>query len=112
MNPPTDAREQARHQIAVMQAWVDGKEIEVKSKGYQNGWINAEGPCWDWKTYDYRVKPEERKPREITLIVQDGPISNNPELYIAEHHEGSPLKLTHGFKLARFVEVLPETETE
>ena len=48
--------------IAVMQAEVDGKKIQIKSSNGAD-WISTNQPLtWDWWSYDYRVKPE---PREI-----------------------------------------------
>lgn len=43
--------------IAIMQAFADGKEIEVSLKG-ENNWKPASVPVWDWFTDDYRIKPE------------------------------------------------------
>lgn len=49
-------REQTIEAIRVMQAYVDGKEVEVKllKSSY---WISAETPCWDWNNSTFRIKP-------------------------------------------------------
>lgn len=48
--------------IVVMQAYLDGKEIEYWDN-YPPTWRQATKPTWDWHTTDYRVKPEpERTP--------------------------------------------------
>ena len=43
--------------IAVMQAYADGKKIEI-SDGHC--WKEVEGPSWNWGTFDYRIKPEPK----------------------------------------------------
>jgi hypothetical protein len=46
-----------QEKIAVMQAFADGKKIELCDSGVSN-WresINA-NPSWNWYQYDYRVK--------------------------------------------------------
>jgi len=47
-------------QIAVMQAFADGKEIEFNWGG---GWQLCPKPAWDWSKLNYRIKPE----RTITI---------------------------------------------
>lgn len=54
-----------KEQIAVMQAFADGKEIEVCQRG-ANNWASAIEPVWDWFAHDYRIKPEP-KPRPYTF---------------------------------------------
>jgi len=44
--------------IKVMQAYVDGKEVEYK--GY-DGWYKADIPTWDWADCEYRIKPQATK---------------------------------------------------
>lgn len=48
-------KEDTRKLIAVMQAYVDGKQIQCKDDESEN-WIDVETPEWD-PNYDYRVKP-------------------------------------------------------
>ena len=53
MNP-----EQTKEAIRVMQAYVDGKEVEVEVKLLNSSyWIPAETPCWDWNSCIWRIKP-------------------------------------------------------
>ena len=49
--------------IAIMQAFLDGKKIEVRTSP-DRGWreIDTVNPHWDWYGQDYRIKPE---PKEI-----------------------------------------------
>ena len=51
MNP-----EQTKEAIRVMQAFVDGKEVECTRLGYSD-WRPSGPPCWSWNTFDYRIKP-------------------------------------------------------
>lgn len=52
-------KEQTKAAIAVMQAYVDGNQIEVKGRGV--GWCPcATDPTWDWTVCEYRVKPEPK----------------------------------------------------
>lgn len=52
-----------KDKIAVLQAWVDGHDIQLKLKGADDAcWYtvqcsNGEEPEWNWSGFDYRVKP-------------------------------------------------------
>ena len=54
-------REETKQAIAIMQAFVDGKEIE-----YSDGtvWESGFSPSWNWYGTKYRIKP---KPREFSF---------------------------------------------
>ena len=41
--------------IKVMQAYVEGKQIQYDDDGM---WIDIDDPDWDWHNCDYRIKPE------------------------------------------------------
>lgn len=47
--------EQTKEMIAVMQAFIDGKEIEVR---HVMGvvWHLCDEPDWDWGQYDYHIR--------------------------------------------------------
>jgi hypothetical protein len=49
-----------KEQIEIMQAFVDGKEIESKGR-HDNEWSPNLTPQWDWIHYDYRIKCVEEK---------------------------------------------------
>ena len=51
--------EDTKRKIEVMQACVEGKKIQIKGH-CASKWIDCAGPSWNWVTYDYRVKPEEK----------------------------------------------------
>ena len=60
-------REETAKAIEVMQAFVDGAEIEVDHP--EMGWIVLhDEPSWDWLEVNYRIKP---KPREFWLAGDD-----------------------------------------
>ena len=41
--------------IKVMQAYVEGKQIQYKD---DEVWIDIDDPVWDWHNWEYRIKPE------------------------------------------------------
>jgi hypothetical protein len=47
--------EQTKEAIKVMQAFVDGKEVEALSPDKK--WRRTPGPRWDWDNTEYRIKP-------------------------------------------------------
>lgn len=51
----------AKQHIEVMQAFIDGKEIEFKLKqdSYNGVWRQTTTPIWDFCEYKYRIKPSE-----------------------------------------------------
>lgn len=46
-------------QLKVMQAYVDGKNIQVSRKNKKE-WTDADFPLWDFIVFDYRVKTEPK----------------------------------------------------
>ncbi len=56
-----------KEKIKVMQAWVDGKIIEIlyeRSPVETDIWAPVDAPNWDWVNNTYRIKPT---PREFWL---------------------------------------------
>ena len=55
--------EQTKEAIAVMQAYVDGKEVQYLGKkwdskeSFKQDWCYTLSPLWNWEHYDYRIKP-------------------------------------------------------
>jgi len=49
--------EQTKEAIRIMQAFVDGKEVEVKGMLAGSVWMPAGAPCWNWQMMEYRIKP-------------------------------------------------------
>ena len=52
-------REETKKMIEVMQAFVDGKQIEYDM--YPDSWSDIGEPSWDWATFCYRIKKKEPK---------------------------------------------------
>jgi hypothetical protein len=52
-------KEQTKEAIAIMQAYVEGKEIQYKKKDEER-WLEPAvgGPIWNWYLTDYRIKLE------------------------------------------------------
>ena len=65
-------REETEKAIEVMQAYVDGAEIESRLCGTDE-WIGVENSSWDFKWENYRIKP---KPREFWLIPSNNHINH------------------------------------
>lgn len=92
-----------QEKIAVMQAFEDGKKIELR----RSNWIEWQPasikglPAWNWEDYDYRIAPESKlrpwKPEEVpvgaimkgkhstgcSLILGNGAIDNLGIAYVA-----------------------------
>lgn len=50
-----------KEQIAVMQAFAEGKEIEVRPlHSTENDWVTGLTPVWNWTAFEYRIKPESK----------------------------------------------------
>ena len=47
-----------KEKIEVMQAFADGKKIEVTSSLTSDDWRDCSLPLWEWGCYDYRIKQE------------------------------------------------------
>lgn len=50
-----------QEKVAVMQAFVAGKKIQVRVKRSASPWAEAVNPIWDWNFYEYRIAPEKQK---------------------------------------------------
>jgi len=60
-------REETKAMMAVMQAYVDEKDIDAIKQG-DGEWHRVDVPAWHWGIWDYRVKHE---PREWWLACMD-----------------------------------------
>lgn len=60
--------------IAVMQAFLEGKTIEIAAAtGSSAGtWDKITRPAWDWLSNQYRVKPEPKEFYAIVYTSSDG----------------------------------------
>lgn len=50
---------QTKEFIEIMQAFIDGKEIEFKPDSYKETWKQTTSPTWDFTKYKYRIKQSE-----------------------------------------------------
>lgn len=65
-----------KEKIVVMQAYDEGKQIQIKDGGYDDwsDWNADYEPNWDWQQFKYRIKPEEpiyRPYESIDEMVED-----------------------------------------
>ena len=56
-----------KEKIAIMQAYEDGKKIEVCGK-IENVWYSTTSPDWNWANCDYRIKTE---PEYVPFTFED-----------------------------------------
>lgn len=54
-----DNKEKTKEYIKVMQAYVDGEEIEAKSINDEKDYMLATRPSWNWSKYEFRIKKTE-----------------------------------------------------
>ncbi len=50
-------RKEVQEQVNVVQAWLDGKAIEVEFVHGPRGWWVEDEPTFNFKAYRYRVQP-------------------------------------------------------
>lgn len=54
-------REEAKEMLPIIQAFAEGKEIEFRSKGFDEEWKKVnEIPGLSYSSFDYRIKPEPK----------------------------------------------------
>lgn len=79
-----------KEKIKVMQAALDGKEIEYK---YPEGgeWHSTNNPLFKWVLFDYRIKPE---PLEFWVNVydNDGGVAHKTKEQAIQGHGGDKCK--------------------
>jgi len=97
-----------QEQIAVMQAFADGKEIEFRSNVDDEYWYDTKEPAWNWCAFTYRVAVP--KPRTMTrwfLIDNKGnPTSSYPTKEAAEcvKRDIEPFREVVGFQMTEIIE--------
>ena len=72
--------------IKVMQAYVEGKQIQYKD---DEVWIDIDDPDWDWHNWEYRVKPESnyRPFRDVEECWQEM-LNHRPFGWIKDKEDG------------------------
>ena len=100
-------REETKKAIEVMQAYVDGEQIEAKQEGCE--W-RASFPIWDWGPNEYRVKQE---PLECWVTVYNDHLpstvhtSKEGALKVATTVPGpAPPSVDKGWTVRKFREVI------
>ena len=92
-------REETKKCIEIMQAYVDGAEIEGRNK-CENKWLPATSPSWDWIVFDYRKKTQPTKvtEEEKILLKMIGKIVKTKDTgYISLVTGGNPEALKSNF---------------
>lgn len=75
--------------IKIMQAFVDGKEIEFALQGDLSQWMLTETPRWNWAYCTYRIKPEPKNPKVR-------PFKNIDEAFQATKERGDQIRRKDG----------------
>lgn len=89
--------------IKVMQHYADGGDIEYLKKGSTKDWRKSYGPCWDWDTFDYRIKETKQKVTIEEWLCRDSGgdlaviVTSNIDKYI--HHNKVKLLGTYEIEL-------------
>lgn len=88
-----------KQKIEVMQAYLDGKTIQILSNGYWGDWGLYYEPVWNWGTTEYRIKPI---PIEVWVNVGDNGKAVGTSTFLNEY---SASKNTfEGSKPKKFIE--------
>ena len=78
------SKSEAKEFIEIMQAYVDGKEIEYRAKNGE--WFVIENPAWNFNEVEYRVrvKPKEKIPLFRALFEAGGKFYSLDRLFRSE----------------------------
>ena len=49
-----------REKIKVMEAFERGEEIEHRDR-LNDMWFESNSPAWNWREFEYRIKPKQKK---------------------------------------------------
>ena len=49
-----------REKIEVMQAFERGEKVEHRDR-LNNMWFDSDFPAWNWKEFEYRIKPKQKQ---------------------------------------------------
>ena len=90
-----------KEMIKVMQHYADDGEIEASKKHVQI-WAGASLPCWDWDTFDYRIKEQKQKVTIEKWLIKD---INSSEHRIIESSNVDEYKRYEKIKLIESYEV-------
>jgi hypothetical protein len=91
-------REYAKEAIKVMQAFVEGKEIEYREKG-RSSWAAStyDNMGFDWRAYEYRIKKEPAITYEIVnrndAVVSIADSKAAAERYLSAYRLNAPYRI-------------------
>lgn len=102
--------------VEVIQAHQEGKTLEARDIG-TSAWTRCrQPPSWDFRDYEYRIKPEPPKPREFWIWLYDN--DKKPHCISAAGYahlsreaaiRGGSIRDEPPLDIIRVREVLPET---
>ena len=83
--------EETKQAIAVMQAYLDGKPIEMRNRDLMSQWLSADTSKWNWFNWEYRVKREVVKYRVALMQGECGfywtnTVNNDAQVENCESH--------------------------
>ena len=93
--------------IKVMQAYKEGKHVEFKC--LNEDWVGAPTPCWDWYTYDYRIKEEPKKKVKLYLALC---LDNHGDYLITSRFYSTIKEAQDFLTLFKVIKLLPHTMIE
>lgn len=83
----SDDIKQTKQKIDVMQAFIDGKEIEFKDKFENDSYKTTYCPTWDFENYQYRIKNNKLRDYQIDKTEEESiNQSNTEELFEAIYY--------------------------
>lgn len=92
-----------KEQIEIMTHYLNGGEVEVRlENNNRDNWGPASNPSWNWKTYEYRIKPEKQKVTIEKWLIKD---VNSSEHFILESSSIDTYKHYEKVKLIESYEV-------
>lgn len=100
-------KSQTEEAVKVMQAYVEGKSIQLKSASGVGIWGDVKHPQWSWNEVLYRIKPEPKTMYVLLRCGDDkerwGSTFNKSEAELwAERYDG------HDGIIRKFVEVIED----
>jgi hypothetical protein len=86
--------------IAVMQAFIDGKKIELRHC-HRTDWIDLKGfPGWNWEHWEYRIKAE---PKVMWIIECEG---DKVYAFNSEKDARRNMKTSSKYRVVKYIEVV------
>ena len=82
-------KEETRELVDIMQAYVNGKQIQVSYKKQDDEWEDTFDPLWDFNTFKYRIKTESKyRPYTnaeefLKAMKRHGPLIKNTYQYMS-----------------------------